>query len=143
MATILVSGGFDPLTTGHIALIEGAARYGLVLVALNSDEWLVRKKGYRLMPWADRRAILLALRNVYFVSAVEDADGTVAEAIRRLRPSFFANGGDRTAADAIEHEACAAAGARELFGVGGGKIASSGALIEAAFEQHKARGKAG
>ena len=52
---VLVSGGFDPLHVGHLDLIEAAHKLGGVTVALNSDDWLLRKKGYVFTPWEDRR----------------------------------------------------------------------------------------
>ena len=42
---VLVSGGFDPIHSGHVKLIEHASKYGGVVVLLNSDEWLKKKKG--------------------------------------------------------------------------------------------------
>ena len=51
---IMVSGGFDPVHIGHIRLIEEAGHWGHVLVVINSDEWLMRKKGYVFMPWKER-----------------------------------------------------------------------------------------
>ena len=42
---ILVSGGFDPIHSGHIKLINDANKYGDVVVLLNSDAWLRNKKG--------------------------------------------------------------------------------------------------
>ena len=58
---IMVSGGFDPLHVGHLDLLDAAYTRGRVIVALNSDDWLIRKKGFCLMPWDDRARILRAL----------------------------------------------------------------------------------
>ena len=126
---VLCSGGFDPLHVGHLAYLHGASQYGHVAVALNSDSWLKRKKGYAFMPWQERMEILNAIRYVQRVLKVADDDGSVAEAIRRLRPEFFCNGGDRTTFHPLEHKACLEVGARELFWVGGRKIRSSSRLI--------------
>ena len=49
MKTIMVSGGFDPIYIGHIKMLQEAAKWGKVIVALNSDDWLIRKKGYELI----------------------------------------------------------------------------------------------
>ena len=50
--TVMVSGGFDPMHIGHVRMIQEAAReFGEVIVAVNSDDWLLRKKGYVFMPW--------------------------------------------------------------------------------------------
>lgn len=129
---VLVSGGFDPLHKGHVRLIEGAAQAGTVVVALNSDAWLMKKKGYVFMPWAERREILMALRNVSEVVAVNDQDGSVAAAIREVKPKLFANGGDRTEPNIYELAACKSVGARMLINIGGGKVQSSSALVRQA-----------
>jgi D-beta-D-heptose 7-phosphate kinase/D-beta-D-heptose 1-phosphate adenosyltransferase len=131
---VLCSGGFDPLHVGHLDLIYGAADLGRVVVALNSDAWLVRKKGFAFMPYAERCRILYALAvPVHLVVAVDDADGTVCDAIRRIRPHYFANGGDRTQGEPAEHALCVELGVQELFGIGGEKVQSSSALVDAAF----------
>ena len=54
----MVSGGFDPVHIGHIRMIQDAARWGTVIVAINSDDWLMRKKGYVFMPWKQRAEII-------------------------------------------------------------------------------------
>ena len=129
MSVVMASGGFDPLHVGHLNLLESAATRGSVLVALNSDLWLVKKKGYSVMPWADRARILSALRVVDRVVAFDDDDGSVVDALHRYRPDIFANGGDRQAPDPREHAACRALGIEEWFGVGGAKIRSSSLLV--------------
>lgn len=130
-AVVLVSGGFDPIHEGHIALIRGAATYGQVIVALNSDAWLMRKKKYTFHPtWAARCTILQEMKSVRGVMRVNDEDGTVCDALRALRPTYFANGGDRTAPNLAEARVCVELGIHQLFNVGGGKIQSSSALVE-------------
>jgi glycerol-3-phosphate cytidylyltransferase-like family protein len=91
--TILLSGGCDPLTCGHIALINDAAKYGKVVWALNSDAWLKAKKGYVFMRWEERASILRSIRNIHSVISVDDQDGSVNEAIRVLKPDYFGHGG--------------------------------------------------
>ena len=130
-AIVAVSGGFDPVHVGHVNLLRGAAEYGWVLVLLNSDEWLLRKKGFVFMPWRERVAVLSAMYSVGYVSTVDDQDGTVVEGLRWWRPDYFANGGDRESADPLEHAVCEELGIEELFGVGGPKVQSSSDLIDA------------
>jgi len=74
MPIVAVSGGFDPLHKGHIRLIRDAARYGDVIVILNSDAWLQRKKAYKFMDWDSRSEILSAIKGVVAVVQVDDSD---------------------------------------------------------------------
>ena len=129
--TVLVSGGFDPAHIGHVRMILEAALYGNVIVVANSDAWLMRKKGYIFMPWAERSELLAAVRGVTSVEAVDDTDGTVCEAIRRLNPTYFANGGDRKTDNTPEMDVCKELGVKLLWNVGGGKIQSSSDLVDA------------
>lgn len=124
---VLCSGGFDPLHVGHVEYLQRAAAYGDVIVALNSDEWLIRKKGYTFMPWAERARILEALRYVRGVIPVDDTDGSVCAAIRDLRPRVFAKGGDRNADNCPEAELCAKMGVSFVAGLGD-KVQSSSNL---------------
>lgn len=126
---ILISGGFDPIHEGHIDLIEAAANYGRLWIALNSDAWLMRKKSYVFQKWDARARILGAIKGVEFVSAVDDDDGTVAKAIIEACPAYFANGGDRTEPNELEAKVCAELGVKMLFGIGGVKIQSSSDLV--------------
>lgn len=127
---VLASGGFDPVHVGHIRYLRDAASYGKLYIALNSDEWLIRKKGYCVMTWADRAEILEALSFVTCIVKVDDSDGTVCDAIMRVRPKWFANGGDRIVADPREHVACEKLNVSQLFHVGGEKIRSSSLLVQ-------------
>jgi D-beta-D-heptose 7-phosphate kinase/D-beta-D-heptose 1-phosphate adenosyltransferase len=135
----IVSGGFDPLHSGHIALIEGAARKGRVLVILNSDNWLSDKKGQPFMHWEERAAILRALRAVTTVIGVDDSDGTVCGALRAIAAHYsqlhsprliFCNGGDRTETTTPEQDVCRELGIDLAFRVGGGKTQSSSDLLK-------------
>jgi D-beta-D-heptose 7-phosphate kinase/D-beta-D-heptose 1-phosphate adenosyltransferase len=122
---ILVSGGFDPLHNGHIRMIKAAREYGPVIVALNSDEWLIRKKGRRWLPWFARREVVAAIRGVDAVVMVDDTDETVCEALLRHRPEYFGNGGDRVKDNTPELELCRALDIEPVFFLGGGKVSSS------------------
>ena len=135
--TIAVSGGFDPVHIGHVRMIQAAAEHGDVWVIINSDPWLMRKKGYVFMPWNERADIMAALKGVTKVSHVQDDDGTVCEALRRLQPDAFANGGDRKTNNTPEMNVCDQLGIELLWNIGGGKIQSSSDLVIKA-EQAKA-----
>ena len=127
--TVAVSGGMDPVHKGHVRMIQEAAQFGDVIVILNSDEWLMRKKGFVFMSWEERAEILSAIKGVTKVVPVDDSDGSVCEALRREKPTYFANGGDRTDKNTPEMDVCVDLGISMLWGVGGGKIQSSSDLV--------------
>jgi cytidyltransferase-like protein len=129
---VCVSGGADPIHVGHIRMIEEASEYGDVIWILNSDEWLKRKKGYSFMKWEHRAEVLRAIAGVNMVVPVDDSDGTVCEALKRIKPTYFANGGDRTIDSTPEIHLCRELGIKMLFNVGGEKISSSSELVKAA-----------
>jgi D-beta-D-heptose 7-phosphate kinase/D-beta-D-heptose 1-phosphate adenosyltransferase len=123
--TVMVSGGFDPVHVGHIRLILEAAKFGDVIIIANSDKWLFRKKGFVFMTFAQRKEILDAIKGVILVDSVDDKDGTVCEAIRTHKPTYFANGGDRKKTNTPEVELCNQLGVEMLWGVGGDKKSES------------------
>ena len=125
----MISGGFDPIHAGHVRMILDASKYGDVVVALNSDDWLNRKKGYVFMPWAERAEIILAIKGVISVVRVADDDNSVCEAISRERPDYFANGGDRKIGNTPEVDLCNKLGISLIWNVGGDKIQSSSELV--------------
>jgi len=99
---VLVTGGFDPLHSGHIEYFDAASKLGDVLiVGVNSDEWLTRKKGKPFMPWAERALIVSKLKMVHGIRHFDDSDGSARDAIRKVLENYpnddiiFANGGDR------------------------------------------------
>jgi cytidyltransferase-like protein len=103
MKVVLVSGGFDPLHSGHIAYFKAARELGdCLVVGINSDQWLTRKKGRPFMPLAERTAIIDALSVVDKTITFDDADGSAVDAIAKVKSLYpgakivFANGGDRT-----------------------------------------------
>ena len=128
MPVAAVSGGFDPVTPGHIALFESAAKLGDVMVILNSDDWLIRKKGYFLFNWEERRRVLLAMKNVAQVVPVDDSDGTVCQALREQKPTWFVNGGDRNSLNTPEWGVCKELGVKMHFS-GDPKISSSSVVM--------------
>jgi D-beta-D-heptose 7-phosphate kinase/D-beta-D-heptose 1-phosphate adenosyltransferase len=130
---VAVSGGFDPVHIGHIRYLKAASEMGKVLVMLNTDEWLTRKKGKPFMPYEERKEILEAIRHVHKVVPVIDSGDTVSESILHYKPDIFAKGGDRTMDNIPEEEkeACRIVSAELVVGVGGGKIQSSSWLTKA------------
>jgi cytidyltransferase-like protein len=130
--TVVVSGGFDPVHIGHVRLILAAAEHGDVIVVANSDSWLYRKKGFVFMTWEQRREILEALKGVVRVEWVDDTDETVCEALRRIKPTYFANGGDRKDDNVPEVAVCEELNIEMLWNMGGDKIESSSDLVNKA-----------
>ena len=127
--TVCVSGGFDPVHIGHLRLMREAAGFGRVIVIVNSDKWLMRKKGYIFMPFKERCEIIEGFTCVETTTYVVDNDNTVCEALRRIKPDYFANGGDRKNDNTPEMDVCEELGIGLLWGVGGGKIQSSSTLV--------------
>ena len=120
---VLVTGGFDPLHSGHVDYFREARRLGdILVVGVNSDAWLIRKKGRSFMPSKDRVAILENLKFVDHCILFNDYDDTAIEAIHNVRDLYpnsqiiFANGGDRTAENIPE---MSIKDVEFVFGVGG------------------------
>ena len=99
---VLVTGGFDPLHSGHIEYFKSAKKLGdKLIVGINSDEWLARKKGKHFMPFEERCAIIKELEVVDKVIGFDDSDDSACQAIFHTMSTnvgkvIFANGGDRS-----------------------------------------------
>lgn len=123
---VLVTGGFDPLHSGHIAYFKAAKQLGTKLVVgMNSDEWLTRKKGRPFMPFQERLSIIKELAVVDRVISFDDSDDTAGGAIFKLMSTtgssnkiIFANGGDRKQG-AVPEESTYADKIKFVYGVGG------------------------
>ena len=109
MKIVLVTGGFDPIHSGHIEYFKSARELGdKLIVGVNSDAWLARKKGRSFLPGYERIAIIENLKMVDGVILFNDDDGTAIEAIKNVQQLYpndqiiFANGGDRTATNIPE-----------------------------------------
>lgn len=107
---VLFTGGFDPVHSGHIEAIKQAREFGRVVIGLNSDEWLTRKKGRPFMPFDERLAVLSQFKNVLMVMPFDDSDDSACDAISLCKDMFphskiiFVNGGDRTEKNIPEME---------------------------------------
>lgn len=127
---IALSGGFDPIHIGHVRMIQDAAEMGRVWIYLNTDEWLVRKKGFSFMSFKDRAEILFAIKGVEMVVPASDEDGTVCKSLEVFKPSMFGNGGDRKEGNTPEKTTCEALGIQMVFNLGGEKVQSSSYLVD-------------
>jgi cytidyltransferase-like protein len=132
---VIVTGGFDPLHSGHVQYFQAAARLGTKLVVgINSDAWLIRKKGRPFMSWLERSKIIQGLKVVDHVMSFNDDANNSKDCIHKCRlmwPSaelIFANGGDRTAANIPEMD-YQDDNLRFEFGVGGENKANSSSWI--------------
>ena len=134
MKLIVVSGGFDPIHSGHISYFKSARSYGdKLIVALNSDAWLEKKKGKFFMPFDERKVIC---ESINFVDEVvgfkDDSSGSCINALEEIKKSypdddiFFANGGDRDKKNIPE---MTVSGISFLFGVGGDEKKNSSSWI--------------
>ncbi len=132
---ILVSGGFDPIHSGHIKLIEEASKYGNIVVLLNSDNWLQNKKGKAFLPFEERKIIMKALKNVIDVILCGDFDNTCIDGMKTVIKKYpnhkikFANGGDRNNKSTPESVFCDNNGIETLWGVGGENKSNSSSWI--------------
>ena len=145
-SVIVLSGGFDPVHRGHLRMFREASWLGHhVIVGLNSDDWLTRKKGKPFMPWEERKEVLESMRYINQVLPFDDSDDTASDLIERVHSLYtrkeleyeasdlnhmgfyeyyqiyFANGGDRGKGNVPEVEICKDVGVEMLWGVGGGK----------------------
>ena len=137
MKIVMATGGFDPVHSGHIAYFKAAKALGnMLIVGLNSDEWLERKKGRAFMPWNERLCIVNNLAVVDEVYTFDDEDGSARHFIQQVRAHYptatlvFANGGDRTK-DNIPEMDVQDTNIEFAFGVGGkDKTNSSSWILE-------------
>ena len=132
---VLITGGFDPIHSGHIAYLDEAKNLGdTLVVGANSDAWLRRKKGREFMPWEERAAVLSSINGVDRVINFNDDDGSAKDAIRKVRELYprdqivFANGGDRTDTNIPEMD-IQDDDLKFVFGVGGFHKSNSSSWI--------------
>ena len=143
---VAVSGGFDPIHIGHIRLFGEAKKLGDELVViLNNDNWLRKKKKHIFMHQAERKAIIQTMKPVDKVILTKHerdvGDMSVCRELEELKPDIFANGGDRFESDVPEVATCKKIGCKMVFNVGrGGKMQSSSWLLEK-YVKKVARGR--
>ena len=146
---VAVSGGFDPIHPGHVRMMQEAKKLGdKLIVIINNDNWLMKKKRFTFMAEKERKEIIEAIKyvdQVVLSSHKKNPEGaeamSVSKDLKGLGIKYFANGGDRDEANASDPnsslywdlKACKDLGIKMIFNVGrGGKIQSSSWLIEKA-----------
>ena len=132
----VVSGGFDPIHEGHIEMIkQSAAKSDGVIVLLNSDAWLCRKKGKNFMTAFTRRTIMENIKGVIDVIEFDDSDNSASDGIKKARAKYsletlvFANGGDRGKDNIPEIPTCQEFNVQLAFSVGGDTKMNSSSWI--------------
>jgi len=143
----VTSGGFDPMHVGHLRCIQGTVKLannpdkypskhtGIVVVIVNGDGFLKRKKGYAFMPHEERMEIIAGIEGVDYVVGWDDGSQTVTGAIAIIHPNYFTKGGDRVDADTVpEFKLCSDIGCKVIFNVGGEKVQSSSELVDFASQ---------
>ena len=134
MKIVVVSGGFDPIHSGHIDYLKSARKHGdRLIVALNSDDWLINKKNKYFMSFSERKIIL---ENITYVDEVidfvDDDKGSAINAIQKIKNLYpddkiiFANGGDRNKSNIPE---MSLEDVEFVFSVGGDNKANSSSWI--------------
>lgn len=138
---VLATGGFDPIHSGHIHYLAAARKLGdKLVVGVNSDDWLIRKKGAAFMPLWERCLIIQNLKMVDTVITFNDNDGSANNAIWKVSQIFpqhlhliFANGGDRTKDNIPE---MIWEDVEFVFGVGGFEKTNSSSIILEKWKQN-------
>lgn len=130
---VVCTGGFDPVHSGHIKYLNAAKQLGdRLIVGINSDDWLTRKKGKAFMPFEERRMIVGSLKDVDATMSFDDTDGSAISLLEELKNSYpyadliFANGGDRNVTNIPE---TVVKDVTFKFGVGGGDKSNSSSWI--------------
>jgi D-beta-D-heptose 7-phosphate kinase/D-beta-D-heptose 1-phosphate adenosyltransferase len=135
MKIVIATGGFDPIHSGHIKYLNHARELGdMLVVGVNSDEWLGRKKGKAFLPYSERVSIVSNLKAVDYVIEFNDSDNSATDSIIQTRIQFpearliFANGGDRTKEN-IPEMSLTDSNLEFVFGVGGDTKQNSSSWI--------------
>ena len=135
MKIVICSGGFDPVHSGHIAYFRAAKNLGnLLVVGVNSDEWLTRKRGKPFMPLEERLTVIQSIRFVDYTMKFNDDDDSARHLIKNVKLMWpgeefiFANGGDRNETNNRESDVT---DVEFVFGVGGShKMNSSSCILK-------------
>lgn len=134
---VLLSGGFDPYHDGHSRMFQKAAGIGEICVILNSDNWLLKKKGHNFMSITQRADVLNSVEGVEWIwesKTESDVSKDIEEISKNPyfenRMLIFGKGGDRNANNTPEQAICEKLGIPVIFGLGGNNNQSSSKLLK-------------
>lgn len=135
---VMISGGFDPIHLGHLKYIIEASNindgFVMLVAVVNGDGFLHRKKHYNFMSEYERAEIVDHIRGVDYTVIWDDGTQFVDGALRLIKPSIFAKGGDRSDIGSMpktEIDTCQELDIEVRFGIGGKqKLNSSSELVE-------------
>ena len=140
----LVTGGFDPIHSGHISYFKRAKDLSnYLVVGINTEEWLTRKKGQYFQSWKERAEIIRHLDMVDAVISYDDSDDSSCEGIAKCleiaETVIFCNGGDRGKTNTPEVDKYGDHPRIEFaWGIGGDdKMNSSSWILHGYFERQK------
>lgn len=124
--SVLVSGHFDPMHSGHLCMIEAAKELGEKLIVIVNTDLQIRLKGnVPLLDENERLLLASRLKAVDMALLAIDEDRTINKTLEYVRPAIYANGGDVTIENCREHDTCERLGIKMVFGVGGSDKANS------------------
>lgn len=137
---LILSGGFDPLHVGHVRMICDARDLaGLVVVGVNSDDWVRRNRGRLYARFDERREIVASIRGVTSAVGFDDGDDTARALIKMVHTMSpgakiaFGNGGNRNAANVPEVDLCEQLGVDLVWGLGGESVQASTEFVHRAM----------
>ena len=140
--TVAVSGAFDPIHAGHIRYIREAVKLGdRLVVILNKDDFLMKKKGFVFWPFNERKEILEAIEGVDEVVPAIDEDQTVRKTLEKLKPDVFAKGGSAISGKIPEEDTCRTIGCKVVTNVGGGPMHTDTEMSERVKEIGREHGR--
>ena len=110
-------------------MIQAASLVGDIVICLNSDDWLIRKKGKPFMSWIERATIVGNMKYVIDVLPMNDADDSACDGIesaytkykKNYDQIYFGNGGDKNpvSTPSKEQELCRQLGIGLVWELGG------------------------
>jgi cytidyltransferase-like protein len=138
---VILSGGFDPIHMGHVYMIQAASLIGDIVICLNSDDWLIRKKGKPFMSWIERATVVGNMKYVIDVLPMNDDDDSACDGIKSVYEKYknqydmihFGNGGDRNpiSTPTKEQAFCKKMGIGLIWELGGNtKVQSSSWVLD-------------